>query len=76
MQWDGTYASAELLFAAFGTKDFSMNTSSIKSAGLYVHTLEGAMRANAFDYIIKGIKGEYYPCKPEIFQATYEAVNE
>lgn len=32
------------------------------------------MEASPFDYIIKGVKGEFYPCKPDIFEATYEAV--
>ena len=40
-----------------------------------VRTLEGTMFAGKGDWIIKGIKGEFYPCKPEIFEATYEAVN-
>ena len=39
-----------------------------------IHTLEGQMRAENGDYIIKGVKGEIYPCKPDIFEATYEAV--
>lgn len=37
-----------------------------------IQTLEGAMKADLDDWIIKGIKGELYPCKPDIFQATYE----
>ena len=41
---------------------------------LKITTLEGVMEASLGDYIIKGIKGEYYPCKPDIFEATYEAV--
>jgi hypothetical protein len=41
---------------------------------LVVATLEGSLRATIGDYIIKGIKGEFYPCKPDIFEATYEAV--
>ena len=36
-----------------------------------IHTLEGSMTANIGDYIIKGIKGEFYPCKPDIFEETY-----
>lgn len=39
-----------------------------------IPTLEGEMKANMGDYIIKGIKGEIYPCKPDIFEATYEKV--
>lgn len=36
-----------------------------------INTLEGLMRANRGDYVIKGVKGEIYPCKPDIFEATY-----
>jgi len=39
---------------------------------LYIDTLEGTMRADKGDWIIKGVKGEIYPCKPDIFEATYE----
>ena len=39
---------------------------------LYIETLEGSMKANIGDYIIKGVKNEFYPCKPEIFEMTYE----
>lgn len=39
-----------------------------------VFTLEGVMDATPGDWIIRGVKGEYYPCKPDIFSATYEAV--
>lgn len=41
---------------------------------LTIDTLEGKMRANVGDFIVKGISGEIYPCKPDIFVATYEAV--
>ena len=39
-----------------------------------IETLEGTMRADGGDYIIKGIAGEFYPCKADIFDATYEEV--
>lgn len=39
---------------------------------LYIHTLEGEMEAKNGDWIIRGVKGEIYPCKPDIFAATYE----
>lgn len=39
-----------------------------------IATLEGAMRVSIKDFIIKGVKGEFYPCKPDIFKATYEEV--
>ena len=39
-----------------------------------IHTLEGEMRVSKGDYVIRGVKGEFYPCKPDIFEATYERV--
>jgi len=39
-----------------------------------IPTLEGRMYANKGDWIIRGIKGEFYPCKPDIFEATYEQI--
>lgn len=44
--------------------------------GLFMHTLEGTMQAQSGDYVIRGIKGEIYPCKPDIFEATYEFVSD
>ena len=41
---------------------------------LFVDTLEGRMRADVYDYIIKGLRGEYYPCKPDVFEKKYEEV--
>jgi hypothetical protein len=41
---------------------------------ILIETLEGQMKARPGDWIIKGVAGEFYPCKPEIFEATYEAV--
>ena len=40
----------------------------------YIKTLEGTMKANKGDYIITGVKGEQYPCKPDVFKQTYEEV--
>ena len=44
----------------------------IQDYGYFINTLEGKMRANFGDYIIKGVQGEFYPCKPDIFEKTYE----
>jgi len=43
---------------------------------LNIPTLEGVMRANIGDWIIRGVKGEFYPCKPDIFEATYESMEQ
>lgn len=40
----------------------------------YIQTLEGCMNVSPGDYIITGVQGEHYPCKPDIFEATYEKV--
>ena len=42
----------------------------------HIDTLEGTMTANVGDWIIRGVKGELYPCKPDIFEATYERVDD
>lgn len=52
-----------------GERGISMNGNS-----LIIHTLEGQMEAKLGDWIIKGIVGEIYPCKPDIFEKTYEPV--
>lgn len=44
--------------------------------GLVIPTLEGDMYASYGDWIIRGVNGEYYPCKPDIFEKTYERVEE
>ena len=40
-----------------------------------IKTLEGTMKANVGDYIIKGVNGEFYPCKPDIFERTYDRID-
>ncbi len=49
---------------------------SIDEAYCHIETLEGTMEGRGGDYIIKGVNGEIYPCKPDIFKKTYEAVEE
>ena len=51
-----------------------MKTSSVKDTGIKIHTLEGDHAICYSDFIIKGVQGEFYPCKPDIFEATYEEV--
>lgn len=54
-------------------KKFCPNCSLLFDA-LIIPTLEGRMRASINDYIIKGVDGEFYPCKPDIFEKTYDIV--
>lgn len=53
-----------------GTKVNKITTRAI----IAIDTLEGTMTAEAGDWIIRGVKGEFYPCKPDVFAATYEPV--
>jgi hypothetical protein len=54
-----------------GNKQIEVSTGS-----LFIETLEGTHKANPGDWIIQGVKGEVYPCKPDIFEMTYEKVEE
>lgn len=47
----------------------------VKEKGMKIFTLEGTMVASVGDFIIKGVNGEFYPCKPDIFEKTYEKVD-
>lgn len=65
VQWNGENIKEVLDFSkdAYLGKD---------DCTLFVETLEGDMKASIGDYIIKGVNGEFYPCKPDIFEKTYE----
>ena len=83
MQWDGTRPRKEQIEGTFW--DLKTNSVELPMGDTWdgkeylswtIHTLEGLITASPGDWIIKGVRGEYYPCKPDIFEATYEAVNE
>ena len=73
IQFDGENYIECFCFTGEDTKkrQFSRN---IKDQIIRIHTLEGTMIANKGDWIIRGVRGECYPCKPEIFEATYDKV--
>lgn len=71
VQWDGTNRDAIHDFCPVAT---SGSDGSGNPRSLYIKTKEGVMEALIGDWIIKGVVGEFYPCKPEVFAATYEAV--
>lgn len=73
VQWTGT--NPDEVLGLFLTKG-SVRRWELHPNALMIDTLEGTMRADLNDWIIKGVKGELYPCKPDIFAVTYEAVNE
>ena len=68
IQWNGQNYR-EICFWAGFTLDGGMDEI------LRIHTLEGTMEARKGDWIIRGVKGELYPCKPDIFEASYEPFN-
>lgn len=71
-QFDGTTESALKLRQWIGVEGGHEQLGD--EITLVIHTLEGDHRADSGDWIIRGVQGEFYPCKPEIFAATYEAV--
>lgn len=81
VQWDGMNTGEILEFAresaSFEYHDAAWKVGAAPCvADLTIHTLEGDHHASVGDFIIKGIKGEFYPCKPDIFDQTYEVVED
>lgn len=74
VQFLGTPASANGVFDAFDIPGAKFTpTDSLEVGVILIPTMEGEMMASAGDWIIKGVKGEFYPCKPDIFVSTYES---
>lgn len=75
---DGEYYVPEWAVQAFenGVIYFSSLKFDEPPTELFIDTLEGTHHASVGDYIIKGVNGELYPCKPDIFEKTYEVVEE
>lgn len=73
IQWNGINLEEIKWFMKEQFKDVSVSEISF---GLQIPTLEGTMTVSLGDFIIRGVKGEYYPCKPDIFQKTYEPVED
>lgn len=69
IRWDGNLSSLAELGATINEVSQELLENSVQ-----IRTLEGEMTANVGDWIIKGVKGELYPCKPDIFAATYDQV--
>lgn len=70
VQWTGDLLDAETI-TVFANGD----PVGFQGDNLVVYTLEGNMLASPGDWLIRGVKGELYPCKPDIFAATYDAVD-
>ncbi len=75
VQWAGTNKDEIVEFAA-SHKHGRVRWVEYVPGCLFIATLEGEMRADLGDWIIRGPVGEFYPCKPDIFAMTYEAVTE
>ena len=74
IQWDGTNQGeiAEFMKTPIRTKTSPEQGN--PSGKITIETLEGDMTASIGDFIIKGIRGEFYPCKPDIFEKTYDEI--
>ncbi len=75
-QFDGTLASKNALETDFGVTTVDTSTYSGKILYWRIVTLDGPREVTPGDWIIRSDKGEFYPCKPDIFNMTYEAVEE
>jgi len=82
MQWNGNNTREVIMFMGQKVNDDSITQEkfydyceNVARDGIKIETLEGTMTASMGDYIIQGISGEFYPCKPGIFEKTYEIVN-
>lgn len=76
IQWTGENTDKVLDFITevpLSETDKIIKTAIVDNYDLYIKTLEGMMKADMGDYIIKGVEGEFYPCKPNIFNKTYQA---
>lgn len=62
----------EILAWSTPERPITLETSNMIGRKIYITTLEGVMTASEGDYIIKGVNGEVYPCKPDIFEKTYD----
>lgn len=70
--WDGTNKEELISFSKGAVSFLQVQRSDGVVTHCYIKTLEGTMEADVGDYIICGVNGEFYPCKPDIFQKTYE----
>ena len=71
IQWDGTAPTLEEIRKLIGSK---WKPGAMGTETFYIETLEGDHLARKGDWIIKGVKDDCYPCKPDIFEMTYEKV--
>lgn len=78
IQWDGSNLRGIIDFTGLHESankwTWEQYEQVVKDEGLKIFTLEGTMNADINDFIIKGVNGEFYPCKPDIFEKTYEVV--
>lgn len=78
VEFQGTPASAIEVFETFDIPGARVrpDLQNLERCAISIPTLEGVMRADAGDWIIRGVKGEFYPCRPDIFAETHEPVPE
>ena len=76
VQWLGDNWNEIAEFCYKKRSEIYKTSGAYKAERILIHTLEGDMIAEAGDYNIKGVQGEFYPCKPGIFEATYERVDD
>lgn len=68
--WSGRWKDYDQLLEFMPSGDWRLSS----NGRVIIETLEGSMTADAGDYIIRGVKGEFYPCKADVFNLTYDEV--
>lgn len=83
VQWDGSnqkeimdFVGESLIYNIFNFDTTWDNDKDSPYVYMAIRTLEGNMKVSEGDYIIKGLRGEFYPCKPDVFERKYELVEE
>jgi hypothetical protein len=73
VQYDGNFRCLDI-FSIQEVGKFKVGKEVDGTPYLLIPTLEGEMKCSKWDYVIRGVNGEFYPCKPDIFEKTYEQV--
>lgn len=75
VQFDGDNRRQVLSFIYPTMSEDGLRGAEVMALPIVIPTLEGDMNVSVGDWVIRGIKGEYYPCKPDIFEASYDVVS-
>jgi hypothetical protein len=76
IQWNGDNYDEIISFTGKHLRMNGIKVQEWQTPSLFISTLEGEMEVKCFNWVIKGVAGEFYPCDPDIFEKTYERIEE